>query len=205
MPLIVLLGTSGQSRDIVDAVLAGGADIRGLLWDDAPAAKLYGVPVLGCLDDWKAHATPGVEFSVALGDAERRVTYGDAILAAGAELATVVHPKATVSAHALLGRGVAVLAGVQVSPSATIGDYTVLNANCSVDHDCVLERGVQFGPGVTLAGNVTVEAGAFVGVGASVMPGVRIGAGALVGAGAVVIRDVAPGATVAGNPAKPIG
>ncbi|HEU67991.1 MAG TPA: sugar acetyltransferase, partial [Candidatus Acetothermia bacterium] len=44
-----------------------------------------------------------------------------------------------------------------------------------------------------------------VGVGASVIPGVRIGAWSVVGAGAAVIRDVAPGSTVAGVPARSLG
>ena len=47
-----------------------------------------------------------------------------------------------------------------------------------------------------------VERGASLGSGAVVLAGVRIGAGALVGAGAVVTRDVAPGTTVAGQPAR---
>jgi UDP-2-acetamido-3-amino-2,3-dideoxy-glucuronate N-acetyltransferase len=47
-----------------------------------------------------------------------------------------------------------------------------------------------------------VERGASLGSGAVVMGGVRIGAGALVGAGAVVTRDVGPGETVAGVPAR---
>jgi UDP-2-acetamido-3-amino-2,3-dideoxy-glucuronate N-acetyltransferase len=47
-----------------------------------------------------------------------------------------------------------------------------------------------------------VERGAALGSGAVVLGGVRIGAGALVGAGAVVTRDVAPGETVAGVPAR---
>jgi UDP-2-acetamido-3-amino-2,3-dideoxy-glucuronate N-acetyltransferase len=47
-----------------------------------------------------------------------------------------------------------------------------------------------------------VERGAALGSGAIVLGGVRIGAGALVGAGAVVTRDVAPGETVSGVPAR---
>jgi UDP-2-acetamido-3-amino-2,3-dideoxy-glucuronate N-acetyltransferase len=47
-----------------------------------------------------------------------------------------------------------------------------------------------------------VESGASLGSGAVILGGVRIGAGALVGAGAVVTRDVAPGDTVAGSPAR---
>ncbi len=47
-----------------------------------------------------------------------------------------------------------------------------------------------------------VEDGASIGSGAVVMGGITIGAGALVGAGAVVTRDVAPGQTVAGVPAR---
>jgi acetyltransferase-like isoleucine patch superfamily enzyme len=49
-----------------------------------------------------------------------------------------------------------------------------------------------------------VERGASIGSGATILGGVRIGAGATVGAGAVVVGDVAPGATVVGNPARPL-
>jgi acetyltransferase-like isoleucine patch superfamily enzyme len=49
-----------------------------------------------------------------------------------------------------------------------------------------------------------VKRRAAVGTGAVILPGVTIGVGAIVGAGAVVTRDVPDGATVVGNPARPI-
>src|SRR5688500_7368911 len=120
MPLIVLVGPSGQSRDILDAILAAGRPVSGLLWDGTPVAEMYGVPVVGGLDDWSRHRGDGTEFVVALGDPVQRGRLGAAILAAGASLASVVHPRATVSPCAMVGRGVAIMAGVQVSPAASI-------------------------------------------------------------------------------------
>jgi UDP-2-acetamido-3-amino-2,3-dideoxy-glucuronate N-acetyltransferase len=49
-----------------------------------------------------------------------------------------------------------------------------------------------------------VEKGASIGSGATILGGVRIGSEATVGAGAVVTKDVEPGETVAGNPARPL-
>ncbi|HEY8564399.1 MAG TPA: sugar O-acetyltransferase [Beijerinckiaceae bacterium] len=57
--------------------------------------------------------------------------------------------------------------------------------------------GLEFGRPVTIGRNV------WIGGGALVLPGVTIGDDAIVGAGSVVTRDVPPGATVVGNPARP--
>ena len=47
-----------------------------------------------------------------------------------------------------------------------------------------------------------VERGASIGSGAVILGGIRIGSGAMVGAGAVVTKDVEPGQTLVGNPAR---
>lgn len=45
----------------------------------------------------------------------------------------------------------------------------------------------------------------FIGAGARVLGGIDVGDGASIGANAVVVHDVAPGATVVGVPARPLG
>ena len=49
---------------------------------------------------------------------------------------------------------------------------------------------------------VRIDDDVWIGIGAIILKGVHIGAGARVAAGSVVTRDVAPGAHVAGNPAR---
>lgn len=52
---------------------------------------------------------------------------------------------------------------------------------------------------------ITIGAHAFVGARAFIMPGVSVGERVIVGACSVVTKDVLPGSTVAGNPARTIG
>ena len=85
----------------------------------------------------------------------------------------------------------------------TIGDRTQIGPAVQIyaaDHPRDAETrktGLEFGRPVRIGSDV------WIGGGAIILPGVTIGDGALVGAGSVVTRDVAPGQTVAGNPARP--
>src|ERR1700761_2269809 len=59
-------------------------------------------------------------------------------------------------------------------------------------------KGLEFGRSVRIGCDV------WIGGGAIILPGITIGDGAVVGAGSVVTRDVGPGQTVVGNPARPV-
>jgi UDP-3-O-[3-hydroxymyristoyl] glucosamine N-acyltransferase len=55
-----------------------------------------------------------------------------------------------------------------------------------------------------IAGSATIGERAWIAPSAAIMNQLTVGAGAVVGLGAVVVKSVEPGATVVGNPAKPI-
>jgi acetyltransferase-like isoleucine patch superfamily enzyme len=98
-----------------------------------------------------------------------------------------------------------------------IGDNCKIQCHVSIPPGWKIGNNVFIGPGARFANDKRphstggwlqeggiVEDGASIGMGALIGAGVRIGAGAMIGMGAVVLKDVPPGETWVGNPAKPI-
>ncbi|MDK2970998.1 MAG: hypothetical protein PWP23_753 [Candidatus Sumerlaeota bacterium] len=113
---------------------------------------------------------------------------------------------------------------VEIQKGAKIGARCKISSHTFICEGVVIEDEVFVGHNVTFIndrhpratgadGELQTEAdwecvptrvcrGASIGSSATILCGVTIGAGALIGAGAVVTKDVAPGAVVAGVPAR---
>jgi sugar O-acyltransferase (sialic acid O-acetyltransferase NeuD family) len=116
----------------------------------------------------------------------------------------LVHPGADIGSGCELAPGVVVSAGCVVTTDVRLGAGTLLNPRSGVGHDSVLGRCCVVNPGANISGNVTIGDRVLVGSGATILQGLTIGSDAVVGAGAVVTRDVRPGRTVIGVPARDV-
>lgn len=102
-----------------------------------------------------------------------------------------IHPGAQLGRRLLIDHGM----GVVIGETAVVGDNVTL-------YQQVTLGGVSLDPGKR---HPTVEDDVVIGAGAAVLGPLTVGKGARVGSNAVVLKDVAPGATVVGIPARPIG
>ena len=116
-----------------------------------------------------------------------------------------------------IGSFVEIQKNAHIGARCKISSHSFVCEGVTIEDEVFVGHGVMFindpQPRATSDGALQTEAdwvvvptrigrGASLGTGVIVLCGVTIGAGALVGAGAVVTRDVAPGETVAGVPAR---
>jgi sugar O-acyltransferase (sialic acid O-acetyltransferase NeuD family) len=207
---VICWGGTGHARVLNEALQALGHSIALFVDNRKIPSPVLDVPIvegMQGLTEWLAASLDRELWCVAAIGGNRgkdRVRLLDCMAQLGLRPLTVLHPSAYVASDTAIGDGSHVLAMATVCSCARLGRGVIVNTAASVDHDCALDDGVHIGPGARLCGEVSVAREAFVGAGAVVLPRVKLGAGSIVGAGAVVTRDVAPGQTVVGCPARPI-
>ncbi len=117
---------------------------------------------------------------------------------------------------AVIGRDCNICSHCFIENKVVLGDRVTVKCGVQLWDGITLEDDVFVGPNVTFTNDLQprsrnaaaqllptlVKKGASLGANATILPGLTIGEGAMVGAGSVVTKNIPPGVTVVGNPAR---
>lgn len=201
MANVYLFGASGHGKVVKDILNANGVKVEAFVDDNLQVNECAGRKVL--------HDAKGLSpMIVSIGLNKIRRIVVDGLLANAKdcgndlEFATAIHPSAVISPTASIGEGTVVMAGAVINADAVIGKHCIVNTGATVDHDCVIGDYCHIAPGANISGGTHIGEGTWIGVGTCVIQCLNIGKDCMIGAGSVVVKDIPDGVTAYGNPCR---
>ena len=213
---LIIIGGKGNGTQVAstveDIIDAGGRwEIKGFLDDkynpDEPL-EFLDYPVLGKVTDAARFNQDDCYFYFSLFSVKksaRMVRYLKSLNVPDHKFATLVHPSAVVSKSARIGYGVCLMAQTFVGPEARLGNHILGYGQSYISRNTVLEDYAYLAAKACLGAESVLKKGAYLGLASTVIERIVIDAWAVVGAGANVLKNVAEGEIVVGNPAHVIG
>lgn len=196
-----LFGASGHGKVVKDIQNAIGVKVEAFVDDNLRVVECAGRPVL--------HDAQGLSpMIVSIGvNRIRRMIVDRLVAKANAEghpleFATAIHPSVVISPSAKIGEGTVIMTGAVINADAVIGKHCIVNTGATIDHNCVIGDFCHIAPGANLSGGTHIGERTWMGVGACVIQCLTIGKDCMIGAGSVVVKDIPDGVTAYGNPCR---
>ena len=207
---IAIFGAGGFGREVLALIkdinlITPIWNIVGFFDDGYEEGKMFnGFPNLGGIEQLNQWKTP-LSVAVAIGSPAIRRKIVDKIANPLVDYPSMIHPSAWIGdqEYVEIGKGCILCAGVMITTNVRIRDFVILNLQCTVGHDAVIEDYAALMPSVNVSGEVTIGPGVYVGTGAQISNQVSIGEDTVVGAGAVVVKNLPANCMAVGVPARP--
>jgi sugar O-acyltransferase (sialic acid O-acetyltransferase NeuD family) len=209
---LIILGIGGTCVDILDAINCINKvqkkpvyECIGFLDDNQKSwgSEIYGVKVLGSLELASKYSdcffVNGIGSSKNFWQKEEIISKTKVPRDA---FETIIHPTASVSQMAKLGRGSVILQNVTISSDVIIGNQVIILPNSVINHHDIIKDYTIVASGVCISGEVTLGESCYLGTNSSIIGNVTIGRLCLVGMGSTVIGDIPENSVVVGSPAK---
>ena len=215
LKLFGIYGAGGFGRELMPVLMQSACaqmpadqEWRAVFIDDGADQTHPNYDVL-TLDQFAQADAGSKEAVLAVGSGAARRAMAARCQSVGVPLSQLIASNAVTLDNVQLGEGAVLAPFAMVTSDAIIGRLFQANFYAYVAHDCIVGDAVTLAPGAKVNGNVEIGDDVTIGSGAVLRNGqagrrLKIGAGAVIGMGAVVTKDVAPGVTVAGNPARPL-
>ena len=140
----------------------------------------------------------------AVGAAKVRKSVIEKIQESSIKFATLIDPSALISKRVEVGEGTIICANSILTVDIKIGKHVIINLDCTIGHDDIIDDFVTIYPSVNVSGNVHLGECSELGTGMQIIQGKTVAKNTIIGAGAVVVRDIEVSGTYVGSPAKKI-
>lgn len=210
MKQIVIIGAGGFGREVqwlIERINEKELtwEIKGYIDDGMEAGtEINGYPVLGGINEL-LEMQQEIAVVCAIGSSVTRRKIMERILSKeNMEFPNLIDPNVQMSKYVKLGKGNIICAGTILTVNITIEDFSILNLDCTVGHDVVINSFVTVYPSVNISGCVTIGKYTEVGTGTQIIQGKNICEETIVGAGSVVVKDIERAGTYVGVPVKAV-
>ncbi len=158
---VYIVGGGTLSRFVIDILESMKIGVGGVYDDKYPGEKkVLGYAVLGKIEDVPLDHK---ELVVAIGEPEERKRLMEMFKASGHSFPLILHKTSFISRHAKIeegaiigpacnilaeskiGKGVCLLANVNINQNTRVGDYSLLGAGVNVGNNAVLHEGCHVG------------------------------------------------------------
>ena len=102
----------------------------------------------------------------------------------------------------ILGAGNIICGGTIMTVNISIGNFNIINLDCTIGHDDILKDYITIYPSVNVSGNVVVENCVEIGTGTQIIQGLSIRDNVIIGASAAVVKNIVEEGTYVGVPVK---
>lgn len=161
---------------------------------------INGYEVLGGIDWLK---DKDIYYVCAIGNSKIRKDVVEKINKFQLKAATIIHPSVLMNKkYVEVGEGSIICASSILTVNIKLGKHVILNLDCTVGHDAILQDFVTVYPNVNISGNCRINKCVELGTGTQIIQGKIIEENTIVGAGSVVIKNIEKNRTIVGVPAK---
>ena len=179
---LIIIGASGFGREVAWLVeRINGVkpiwNIQGFLDDndDIQGQKINGYEVLGKIDAFTQY--PSSYFVCAIGSSNTRKKIVEHILSINPKtrFGTVIDPSVEMSEMVQIGDGTIICAHTIITVNISIGNHVIINLDCTIGHDAVLQDFVTLYPSVNVSGITNIGYCSEMGTGTQIIQGKKVG------------------------------
>lgn len=208
---LIIFGASGFGREVAWAVerinnVSPTWNLLGFMDDDESiqGSEINGYKVLGKIDDVRKYSDAYFVCAVGASKAREKIISNMKAVNPSVKFGIVIDPSVEMSDLVTIGEGTIICAHTIITVNISIGNHVIINLDCTIGHDAILQDFVTLYPSVNVSGITSIGRAVELGTGMQIIQGKDIGDYAIIGAGAVVVKDIPAKCTAVGSPAKPI-